>query len=44
MFSREAAVKHNLLASENPKNVGNEDSMINVELMTTTVPSSGPQP
>ena len=34
MFGREAAVKHNLLESENPKYLGAEDSMINVELMS----------
>ena len=34
MFGREAAVKHMLLASENPKYLGTDDGMINVGLMT----------
>ena len=34
MFGHEAAVKHTLLQSENPKYLGTDDSMINVELMT----------
>ena len=34
MFGREAAVKHTLLESENPKYLGTEDGMINVGLMT----------
>ena len=34
MFGREAAVKHTLLESENPKYLGTNDSMINVGLMT----------
>ena len=34
MFGQEAAVKHMLLASENPKYLGTEDSMINIELMS----------
>ena len=34
MFGREAAVKHTLLASESPKYLGTEDSMINIELMS----------
>ena len=34
MFRCEAAVKHTLLASENPKYLGTDDSMINVALMT----------
>ena len=34
MFRRETAVKHTLLASESPKYVGTEDSMINIELVT----------
>ena len=34
MFRREAAVKHNLLESENPKYLGTDDSMINIELMS----------
>ena len=34
MFGREAAVKHNLLESENPKYLGTDDSMINIELMS----------
>ena len=34
MFGRKAAVKHNILASESPKYLGTEDSMINIELMT----------
>ena len=34
MFGREAAVKHMLLESENPKYLGTNDSMINVGLMT----------
>ena len=34
MFGREATVKHNLLESENPKYLGTDDSMINVELMS----------
>ena len=34
MFRREATVKHNLLESENPKYLGTDDSMINIELMS----------
>ena len=34
MFRREAAVKHMLLESENPKYLGTNDGMINVGLMT----------
>ena len=34
MLGQEAAVKHTLLESENPKYLGTEDSMINVGLMT----------
>ena len=34
MFGHEAAVKHTLLESENPKYLGTDDSMINVGLMT----------
>ena len=34
MFGHEAAVKHTLLKSENPKYVGTNDGMINVGLMT----------
>ena len=34
MFGCEAAVKHTLLASENPKYLGTDDGMINIELMT----------
>ena len=34
MFGREAAVKHTLLESENPKYLGTDDSIINVGLMT----------
>ena len=34
MFGQEAAVKHTLLESENPKYLGTNDSMINVGLMT----------
>ena len=34
MFGREAAVKHMLLESENPKYLGTNDGMINVGLMT----------
>ena len=34
MFGREAAVKHTLLESENPKYLGTNESMINVGLMT----------
>ena len=34
MFGREAAVKHTLLESENPKYLGTNDGMINVGLMT----------
>ena len=34
MFGREAAVKHTVLESENPKYLGTNDSMINVGLMT----------
>ena len=34
MFGCEAAVKHTLLASESPKYVGTDNSMINIELMT----------
>ena len=33
MFGHEAAVKHTLLESENPKYLGTDDSMINVGLM-----------
>ena len=33
MFGRKAAVKHTLLESENPKYLGTDDSMINVNLM-----------
>ena len=34
MFGQEAAVKHTLLESENPKYLGTDDGMINVGLMT----------
>ena len=34
MFGREAAVKHTLLESENPKYLGTDNGMINVGLMT----------
>ena len=34
MFGCEVAVKHTLLASESPKYIGTDDSMINIELMT----------
>ena len=34
MFGWEAAVKHMLLASENPKYFGTEDGMINIGLMS----------
>ena len=34
MFGWEAAVKHSLLESENPKYLGTDDSMINIGLMT----------
>ena len=34
MFRREAAVKHTLLESENPKYLATKDGMINVGLMT----------
>ena len=34
MFGREAAVKHTLLESENPKYLGTNDGMINMGLMT----------
>ena len=34
MFGREAAVKHTLLESENPKYLGTDDGIINVGLMT----------
>ena len=34
MFRREAAVKHTLLESENPKYLGTDDGIINVGLMT----------
>ena len=34
MFGCETSVKHTLLASESPRYVGTEDSLINVELMT----------
>ena len=34
MFGREAAVKHTLLESENPKHLGTNEGMINVGLMT----------
>ena len=33
MFGQEAAMKHTLLASESPKYLGTDDSMINAELM-----------
>ena len=33
MFGREANVKHSLLASENPRYLGTDESMINLELM-----------
>ena len=33
MFGREANVKHNLLASESPRYLGTDESMINIELM-----------
>ena len=33
MFGREANMKHNLLASERPKYMGTDESMINLELM-----------
>ena len=34
MFGREANVKHTLLASESPRYMGTDESIINVELMT----------
>ena len=34
MFGQEAAVKHTLLASESPKYIGTEDSMISIRLMS----------
>ena len=34
MFGQEAVVKHNILASESPKYLGTEDSMINIKLMS----------
>ena len=34
MFRREAAIKQNLLESENPKYLGTDDSMINMEPMS----------
>ena len=34
MFRREAAVKHTLLESENPKYLGTDDGIINIGLMT----------
>ena len=34
MFRREAAVKHTLRESENPKYLGTDDGIINVGLMT----------
>ena len=34
MFGREANVKHTLLASEKPRYMGTDESMINIELMT----------
>ena len=34
MSGREAAVKHTLLESENPKYLGTDDGMINIGLMT----------
>ena len=44
MFGREAAVKHTLLESENPKYLGtNEYSMINVGLMTKLYKCSSTQ-
>ena len=38
MFGCEAAVKHTLLESENPKYLGTDDSMTNVGLMTKLYP------
>ena len=38
MFGREAAVKHTLLESENPKYLGTDDGMISVGLMTKLYP------
>ena len=38
MFGHEAAVKHTLLASENPKYLGTDDGMMNVGLMTKLCP------
>ena len=34
MFGHQAAVKHTLLESENPKYLGTDDGMMNVGLMT----------
>ena len=34
MFGHEANVKHTLLASESPRYMGTDESIINVELMT----------
>ena len=34
MFGCQAAMKHTLLASESPKYLGTDDSMINIELMS----------
>ena len=34
MFGCEAAVKHTLLASKNPRYLGTDDGMINIGLMT----------
>ena len=34
MFGHEAAVKHTLLESENPKYLGTDDGMVNMGLMT----------
>ena len=34
ILGREAAVKHSLLESENPKYLGTDDGMINIRLMT----------
>ena len=43
MFGREAAVKHTLLESENPKYLGTNDGMINVGINDKTVQCSSTQ-
>ena len=38
MFGRQAAVKHMLLDSESPKYLGNEEGLLNIELMRKLSP------